>query len=576
MAERTVETVSVALENEDRADARAALLAERSSLLLAVNRNKDALADGEASVQLAMASGEGHHQLGRAQLATQNYGAAVASFKTALNLGFDSPSLQRDLQRARIGVLENLTDDAAPPPEPATSAVATVSDAPPPLALPVLDTSSTARYLVWRLFVHSSSHLAQTSRQLQIGTFLLLAGISAWLMHNWRIVCLGLALGAGAYYVLPSDCRLVSVRRLNLLVWARLPWVVYSIPLILRVVGQVKLFAIVHETTVVAIGVTVATALAPSPRARMCIIHFALFLYVVCWCQDSRHFFKMLASLALDSAGYALSCIDTADVRRAMLSAIQNVATETDIAALQRTARDTFGLLQWLVDYWQQPTTFSYSDVLSSVAACHEATLRWFHPQLQRHNPSAPPGDLAALAAYLEQLQSALQPPKSVAVACASKYQGPLVDFFVVTVAQDGSSLLAACALFVGGTVPIALVPFVWAQAGAMAERWRLWQACGADCDSLDWIFLPSPLHRVWTNLKAAVYCLKVSARASRAVATASAAALLAKKTRNLVAAIAVARSDGGQWDGVTEALFALYASRRSAADVWAYVWHRA
>ncbi|KDO28128.1 hypothetical protein SPRG_20287 [Saprolegnia parasitica CBS 223.65] len=378
--------------------------------------------------------------------------------------------------------------------------------------------------------------LLRQSTPLQLGLPLLCLGIASWLLHNWRVALLGTCLG---YCVLRVHYKV----RLHWRVWARLPSLAYALPLLLRLLGQYKLFVLVHAAWPVSCFIAMACTWTASPRARMCLLHGSIFLYYVVWHQNWHDVARFLAPLAFDTAGYCLGHVSTADLR----SAAQAAFAAIDVSAIDLNAMQTLHFLQWALDYWQQPTTFTYTDLIASVAASHDAALRYFHPQLRE---IATEVNTAALAVYIHYLLQALQPPKAVAVA--------------LTICRDGSSVLLTALLLLQGTVPIALVPFAWAQWPCLVELFTLWRQGGADCDSLDWILLRSPLLRVWTNIKAAAYCLECGATAARAVAAASAAATVAVKLRSLVAAVGKARAEGWSvhWDAVTDSVFSIYAAR--------------
>ncbi|EQC33710.1 hypothetical protein SDRG_08813 [Saprolegnia diclina VS20] len=530
-------------------------LLERSSLHgLSSDRDLN-LAHAKESARVAPTSGMAHATLGHAQLALQQYPSAVQSFKKAIALGLDDRATHDALKQARIGVLDALgTADAAECPRP-PPVVAT----PPPPAQPsparagaLAPGNSMAYEVGWQCLRLFGQHLLRQSTPLQLGLPLLCLGVASWLVHNWCVALLAVFLG---YIALWFHYK-VRWRRLHWRFWVRLPWLAYALPLLLRLLGQYKLFVLVHTAWPVACTVAMTCALTTSPRVRMCLLHGSVFLYYVVWERNTHDLARFLAPLALDSAGYCLGQVSTADVRVAAQAAV----TATDVSSIDLTGMQALYFLRWALDYWQQPTTFTYTELLASVVASHDAALRWLHPQLRE---IATEVDTTTLAAYLRLVLQALQPPKAVAIA--------------LTICRDGSSVLLTALFLLRGTVPIALAPFAYAQWPALVELRTLWREGSADCDSLDWILLRSPLLGVWTNVKAGVYCLECGAQAARAVAATSAAATVALKLRSLVAAVGKARAEGwsAHWDTVTDSVFSIYAARESAAHVWTYVWQR-
>ncbi|OQR81963.1 hypothetical protein THRCLA_11259 [Thraustotheca clavata] len=532
---------------------------EHISELIENNLLQEALDIAQQAVRLQPNDGQKCYVLGRVYYVMKNYSKAVKSFKKAIELGYSESWVEEDLAQARVDVFNELEAQAPleeTTPEPPREENLQLQNTPgSPVIQDVIVQTNSSKILPQKIASRGIAaffgHLSRHSSPFQQGIVFLILGLMSILRQNWHFVLIACILIFSLRSVVLSNVDKFMRGRVSLLALARLPWILYAIPLILRVVGQVKLFLLIHQSWQLTVIITIMCTFGKNSRMRKGLLNAGVFGYFVIWKNDRDQLYRFFAPLALDLAGYFLTQIPSNDVREAAKAGVQSLSQVVEEASIGM--RDIVGVVNWALEYWQQPTTFSYQDIVASIKSFQRTTISWFRPQIRDYHGNT---DSERLVAYLGALLIAIQPPKWIA--------------WTMTWFRDCTSIVVVVILLIRGIRPIAMLPFVFERLIDAIDLTKAWLECGKECDSIDWILLKSPALRVWTNIKAAHYCLECSIHASQALAAASAAATIANKLRGLITAITHVHQDGVEhWSSVTDALFSIYASRDSIHDVW-------
>ncbi|RHY29193.1 hypothetical protein DYB32_005356 [Aphanomyces invadans] len=328
---------------------------------------------------------------------------------------------------------------------------------------------------------------------------------------------------------------------------ALLPCILMLLPTLLRLIGLVNLFSFIHNDLSLACGVVLylTTALFLTremhPKLVKAGLHVIVVLYWVVLMGHTPDLFRFIPPVALELAGYCLESISPGAVhdatKRALAKHVAAASSQLNVwgllalghwaigaCASSRSCRDSYDVL---VDFWNQPSTLSVDDIVSTFQTFQTSAVELFQAEIlahRRRTGAIDPGDrdeYAILVAYVAKTVRDLPPPRAVAI-------------LVVLVRRCGHMVVFAWLVVFGGKVCFALVPLMVLELDELRMVRRMCQQeAGDTSDTLDMIGMTSPpLLAVWSNLKAGAYCLECSVIATQTVTAASSAASLASKLR--------------------------------------------
>ncbi|ETW06418.1 hypothetical protein, variant 2 [Aphanomyces invadans] len=317
------------------------------------------------------------------------------------------------------------------------------------------------------------------------------------------------------------------------------------LPTLLRLIGLVNLFSFIHNDLSLACGVVLylTTALFLTremhPKLVKAGLHVIVVLYWVVLMGHTPDLFRFIPPVALELAGYCLESISPGAVHDATKRAL---AKHVAAASSQLNVWGLLALGHWAIDFWNQPSTLSVDDIVSTFQTFQTSAVELFQAEIlahRRRTGAIDPGDrdeYAILVAYVAKTVRDLPPPRAVAI-------------LVVLVRRCGHMVVFAWLVVFGGKVCFALVPLMVLELDELRMVRRMCQQeAGDTSDTLDMIGMTSPpLLAVWSNLKAGAYCLECSVIATQTVTAASSAASLASKLRFVAGRVCVVAS---KWNG--------------------------
>ncbi|ETW06417.1 hypothetical protein, variant 1 [Aphanomyces invadans] len=605
-------------------------LRHRGAAYLQLGQSKDAEQDARTWLTLQPSSGLAFGLLGEALLQQAHNDDAVKAFKHAVALDANDASLQNGLHRARVAVLDALAeDDTVPAFQPTAIPVIVVSASTQPATTPPSaptypvssamqsndDTASTQpsasfttqivatppttlftpvspKSVVVALLLDILNNLSSASPQLLQSSLCFAVGVAAWCMHRVRV--LSVVVGLATALILVPTCRrcIMDFFTRRLTRWlakssnklydvALLPCILMLLPTLLRLIGLVNLFSFIHNDLSLACGVVLylTTALFLTremhPKLVKAGLHVIVVLYWVVLMGHTPDLFRFIPPVALELAGYCLESISPGAVHDATKRAL---AKHVAAASSQLNVWGLLALGHWAIDFWNQPSTLSVDDIVSTFQTFQTSAVELFQAEIlahRRRTGAIDPGDrdeYAILVAYVAKTVRDLPPPRAVAI-------------LVVLVRRCGHMVVFAWLVVFGGKVCFALVPLMVLELDELRMVRRMCQQeAGDTSDTLDMIGMTSPpLLAVWSNLKAGAYCLECSVIATQTVTAASSAASLASKLSGLATTVVSVRRDGlaPHVESMLDATLSLYESRhlvRPILKAWAGVlafWQR-
>ncbi|RHY78350.1 hypothetical protein DYB30_008768 [Aphanomyces astaci] len=265
-----------------------------------------------------------------------------------------------------------------------------------------------------------------------------------------------------------------------------LPCVLATLPMLLRLIGLLNLFAFIHQDQWLACGVMLylATTLFVTqdhPKLVKAGLHIVLVLYWVVHLGHVHDIFRFVPPIAFELAGYLLGSIPP----RAIQDAIK-AALASQLKGVASSQLHLWGMVGG-----------SFVDL---------------------------DDEYAVLVAYVAKTVRNLPPSWPVAT--------------VVMLMQRCVHMVASAMLFVlfGGTFGFALMPLMVLEVNAFSQICQVVWEEGRTTehpsrDSLDVICMTSPpVLAVWSNLKAGVVGLECSVLASKVATATTSAALLASR----------------------------------------------
>lgn len=503
-----------------------------------------ALEDAKKVVELDATWSKGHSRLGAAYYAKKDMHGAVRSYKKALEIDPENELIQDGLQRARIEILNDMITGGQQGDEEAEK---DYNDASP---LPTSEThflgSSTVQItpqVVGRIVLLHTLEQLRTVQLVKPAAFAFGLGCACLLVtHLLKLVLLlGLcrvAIARGGGITQRVNVYIDKIQSIFVL-----PSVVFCLPILLGIYSQIKMFRFIHQDTVLStmmflttLSVTIYGFWIPPEQRKdwwsrgrrlKLLCHLVMFVYWVILKQHHDEIYRLLAPLAMHTAAVLLQSIPPQELhvalRRGISYSVSEIVTtiQTD---MQLDMWVFLGTLQWVVDYWQQPSTFTMTELVrmlnSSMARLQKGVTGPFEKEIQRMRSQFSnmefDDDYHVLVAHIEKTVEDMPPSKSVAYTVISLRHCPSIIALIYLLAVNG--------IFVWSILPLTV--------HEVETLWGLIEFSTQDefkqCDTIQLILHDSKLLDVWTNLKAGVYCLQCSISMTKAVATGSSACRIA------------------------------------------------
>ncbi|KAE8880206.1 hypothetical protein PF005_g8696 [Phytophthora fragariae] len=355
-----------------------------------------------------------------------------------------------------------------------------------------------------------------------------------------------------------QDWVQTSTDKLGAFTWA--PRVIFVIPVLMKVFGQVKfmlflqqdarLAAIVLAVTAVLVANSLRTGASQHAklwgegRRLKFAAYFTAIIYWVAWRGQWVDTIRLLGPAFIDAGGIVLGSVSSSELQEVCRRAFKRIYSEVANDIQTDVDLDVWfflGLGNWIVEYWQQPTDFSLEMLSRMLSECFDsmekAALRTFSPEL-RHLRSQLTNmeitdELQLLVAYLKKSLEAVPPPKMFGIAALFAKRCPSYVVFVI--------LIVFC-----GVISLPLLPFAASEyhdARDLYNRYRSGEL--QRMDGLELMLSGSPLLRVWENIKGCIYCLEGSVTFSKAVETGTHLVYTAARVSRLAAFASRVKKEG-------------------------------
>jgi len=460
------------------------VLSNRSAAFLQINEVHAAWKDAKECVELQPKWCKGYSRLGAALFRMKKYDECVGVYKKGLELEPENINLQEALSQARLAVLDNLDEDDSDENDEnkcteltqqkqvnfttekgvdaansnavlmkKTSGEKIIQREPGSVfekhfsnvverITEILTIQILSRKIIMELLRELNKHDA-----LQPGIFALVIGIMCMLIvHRTKLMLLSILIicfmsSGKVYIVKQAFTRWIenSVDKLNSI--AALPCMLYCIPMVLRIYGQTKLFWFVHNDYVMSMILFAFTTflylyafLLPVDERKdwwgigkrlKFVAHIIIFIYWVVLRRNFGDFFRLFAPAAVECAGILLSSMKSADIQSASKIAVQNTIKEITNDVTKEVGNDVWfmmGLVQWTVDYWQQPTTFTLDDLVKGlqfgISTLHNQAVESFRPEIEnlrrQFDHMKNDGDYEVLVKYVQETVRDIPPSKFV------------------------------------------------------------------------------------------------------------------------------------------------------------------
>ncbi|TDH64884.1 hypothetical protein CCR75_009208 [Bremia lactucae] len=313
------------------------------------------------------------------------------------------------------------------------------------------------------------------------------------------------------------------------------PQIVFVIPILMKVFGQLKFMLFLQQdvclaaSVVFVAGTLVANALRVNAgqyarewgegRRLKFAAYFTALVYWVIWRGQWASTTRLLGPALIDAGGIVLGSVSSSelqDVCRRAFMRLYNYVVNDMQAHVDLDAWFILGLSNWIVEYWQQPTDISPEMLLRMLAeyfdSLEKAAVRTFSVEL-RHlryqvNNRQITSELQLLIEYLKQSLNAVPPSWTFGMAVLFAKSCPSFVLF---------GLLVICS----GVFSVPLLPFVVSEFQSARTLYGL-NRTGIlqEMDGFEVMLMDSPLKYVWKNLKSCVYCLEGGVTFTKAVTT--------------------------------------------------------
>lgn len=561
---------------------------------------QSSIEDAKRCIELDPKRGKGYSRLGGAYFAQGHYQEAIAAYKQGRAVDPDNTALEESLATVRKKRLAQLFDEGEEGDQkaqelelqqqqdgPRTSrAVATASSSSSSSSSNKLLSSSSLsiidfslRDILFRFFRSICTHLLQLP-SIRLALVFLVSGLVCQLQLHWpKLVVISLVL-------------LVSLRsrrhwiglgffsQINKITWSvsTLPTLAYLFPIGLSLVGQTKFFHTLHQDLVLSAIVVVVSSIilvvwhhsfettyATSRHRKQLklVVHGLILCYWVLKLSltntndnpnssnpEAQHqLTRLVASAAFHAAGMFM---EQSDVQWAIRSGLrQEIQVLTREARCQASCLDVMvllGTMHWLVEYWNQPTTFSMTECLKmlhesfgqlqgqvskhfcgEIAAFRKARLNTTSCGQRYDDESSTEGDYDLFVQHVSETFRSLSPPhRFVSIVLLWLRHCPTLVIFV---GYCGSL----------GSVPWVMGPFLWLERHEWLHVLQVIHTCRPDDHSksnssnddhnVQLLLHDSPvLLAVWTNGQSAVLCLERSVTLTKVLRGGSAVVRVAQE----------------------------------------------
>lgn len=376
--------------------------------------------------------------------------------------------LTNGLQNARLLVLENLESDSDPESESIddrrmeTTQTITTSNS-RELTLHPFDGPSDSQCTEPTVISKIMNHIKCIRLFHLIVYYTLLELLNLW---QFTIGASFIAMGAGIHVILRSysmmmisivavcvaHSRLRKFASVYVYTWLKssddklgiidwIPNISISLPLILKIVGQIKFQLFLHQNWCLEMFVTILTGLflyfsrrsdswehVVRGKGLRVIAYIVTLLYWGAWCGHWKSCIHLLGTALVETGSVVLNSLNTNSVLSVTKRAWQRVWDDVYEKMSGNIDFDVYflmGLSQCIMEFWQTPTTFSL-DMLqtmlqNSVATMETSAVNLFRPEIQRLKDQigdiqSNSDDLFFLTQYLKQKVKTMPPSKWLAV----------------------------------------------------------------------------------------------------------------------------------------------------------------
>lgn len=286
-------------------------------------------------------------------------------------------------------------------------------------------------------------------KRVTVGLALLLLGVfGQCVMHRHKFMVASIIF----LCLYRSKVRLIVWRQVN--TWAHrstdklgaftwTPRVVCFVPIAMRVFGQMKFMVFLQRDLFLGMVVLVVTAalvlysfqdgvsdqhkLWGQGKRLKFVAYGVTILYWGVWRGELADTLRLLPPALIDAGGIVLGSVTSAEVQTVFRNAWKKLYAEVAGDIQQDGEFDAWfmlGLSNWLIDYWQQPTTFSLEMLTQMLSECFSSlentAVHVFRPEL-RHLKSqmasmSQSSEMAVLIAYLKKSLNEIPPSKRIGI----------------------------------------------------------------------------------------------------------------------------------------------------------------
>ncbi|KAL0584710.1 hypothetical protein ABG067_005447 [Albugo candida] len=503
---------------------------------------------------------EEYQMIAKAYSELREFNRAITWYKKGLERYPNDLQLTNGLQNARLLVLENLESDSDPESESIddrrmeTTQTITTSNS-RELTLHPFDGPSDSQCTEPTVISKIMNHIKCIRLFHLIVYYTLLELLNLW---QFTIGASFIAMGAGIHVILRSysmmmisivavcvaHSRLRKFASVYVYTWLKssddklgiidwIPNISISLPLILKIVGQIKFQLFLHQNWCLEMFVTILTGLflyfsrrsdswehVVRGKGLRVIAYIVTLLYWGAWCGHWKSCIHLLGTALVETGSVVLNSLNTNSVLSVTKRAWQRVWDDVYEKMSGNIDFDVYflmGLSQCIMEFWQTPTTFSL-DMLqtmlqNSVATMETSAVNLFRPEIQRLKDQigdiqSNSDDLFFLTQYLKQKVKTMPPSKWLAVLglVARRCPSYLVLFWLITFQ---------------GILPIALAPFLFVEWPHANDTFTKYQDnLLFALDGYEILLMESPLLAIWSKYKSAINALETSLTFSKAAQT--------------------------------------------------------
>nr|CCA19479.1 conserved hypothetical protein [Albugo laibachii Nc14] len=502
---------------------------------------------------------EGIRMIAAAYLELREFDNAVRWYKKGVDRYPNDSEVVKGLRNARLAVLENLESDseseAEAIEEERIQSYQVVKNHTSRTSIQPFDFRSDTQFAENSIVSKIMNHLNGVRLFHLIVYYTFLELLNLW---QFSVGTSFIALGAAIHVILRSySMMLISIvavcavhSRLRKIVsdyvysWVKssndklgiadwIPNILLSLPLVLKIVGQIKFQLFLHQSWCLEMIVTLVTGfflylsrchsgwehVVEGKRLRI-IAYIVTLLYWGAWCGHWKSCIHLLGTALIETGSVILISINAKSALRVTKSAWQRVWDDVYEKLSEDIDFDLYflmGLSQCIMEYWQTPTTFSLemlqTMLQNSVATMEVSAVNLFRPEIQRLRAQigdiqSNSDDLFFLIQYLKQKMKTMPPSKWPALLglLARRCPSYLVLFWLITFQ---------------GFLPIALLPFLFVEWPHASDTFTKFQDCSLFAlDGYEILLMDSPLLAIWSKYKSAIIALETSLTFSKAVQT--------------------------------------------------------